>query len=177
MIREWNTCNQYSYGLSGGNAFLRRKLQLKDNQSESASVVRTLLGQCFEDVSCFLMPNIGEKAEDEDFDGCVDKLQTRFVDKLKEFILHLLNAEELKTKTIENSVITGEELLQYFQTYVQLFNSEELPKPSDLIEATAKTKDLIQLNKLKVYLIYKYIDFHLIFVFKGNKFDSNDNFC
>ena len=96
------------------------------------------------------MPKNGEKSDEIDFNGCVDALPDRFVDKMKEFITYLLNPEELKPKIIDNNIITGEDLLQYFQTYVQVFNSDELPKPTDLIEATAKTKDLIQLNKLKV---------------------------
>ena len=171
LIRDWNYPNQYCYGLSGGKDFLERKLELKTNQSDSARVVRQDLKKCFEDVSCFLMPKIGDKAEDDDFNGCVDKLHERFVDKLKEFISDLFDPQKLKPKTIDNKAITGGELIQYFKTYIEVFNSEELPKPTDLVEATAKIKDLFLLNKLKVWLSYPYFNINLIFVFKGIKFN------
>ena len=150
MIRDWNTPDQFCYGLSGGQAFLKRKLELKENQSESAQTVRQHLNECFEELSCFLMPDIGSAAKKAKYNGSVNGLADRFVEKMEELIVHLLDAEEINAKIIDNNQITGEMVLHYFKSYVDIFNSDELPKPIDLIEATAKTGDFIQLNKLKV---------------------------
>ena len=150
LIRDWNTPNQYTYGEGGGKKFLERKLELKEGQSGSAKVVRELLRKCFEEVNCFLMPKIGDKAEEHDFNGSVEGLTDKFVDKMKEFISGLLNPEDLKPKTIDNIAITGAEAVQYFKTYVDIFNSDELPNPTDMVEATAKAGDMIKINKLKV---------------------------
>ena len=150
LIRDWNTPGQFKYGLSGGQGFIEHKLMIDENTSESGRLIRQILPKCFKELSCFLMPNIGDDAKENDFNGSLSGLTRRFIDNMKEFILHLFNPEKLKPKTIDNNIITGQEVLQYFSTYVQVFNSDELPKPNDLVEATAKTKDMINLNKLKV---------------------------
>jgi atlastin len=154
LIRDWNTPAVFKYGISGGEKFLERKLQLKADQSPTAQTVRRLIKKCFKEVSCFLMPDPGDKAkEDIDFNGSVAHLSDRFVTKMKEFINHFLNPEELKPKMINNKYITGSDLYEYLKAYVEIFNSDELPKPVDIVEATAKTADLIYINKLKVNAI------------------------
>jgi len=151
LIRDWNTPAQCKYGKTGGKQFLDRKLEIKPDQSSSSQTARRLIKKCFKEVDCFLMPDPGDKAkEDLEFKGSVSDLSPRLVEKMKEFITYLLNPEELNPKMINNSVVTGSDLCQYFKAYVEIFNSDELPTPVDIVEATAKTADLIQINKLRV---------------------------
>jgi len=166
LIRDWNTPSQCKYGKTGGKKFLDRKLEIKPEQSSSSQTTRSLINKCFKEVDCFLMPDPGDKAkEDLEFKGSVSDLSPRFVEKMKEFITYLLNPEDLKPKMINNCYVTASELCQYIKAYVQIFNSEELPKPVDIVEATAKTADLIQINKLKVNLsLYFFILINLFLI-------------
>jgi hypothetical protein len=51
---------------------------------------------------------------------------------------------------VNNNYLTASDLYEYLKAYVEIFNSDELPKPTDIVEVTSKTADLIQVNKLKV---------------------------
>ena len=98
LIRDWNTPAQFKYGLSGGKAFLEHKLMIDANTSESGRVIRQILPKCFKELSCFLMPNIGDDAKEEDFDGSLKGLSGRFVDKMKELILPLTKSRRTQTQ-------------------------------------------------------------------------------
>ena len=96
------------------------------------------------------MPKIGEKADEDDFMGSVSGLSDRFRDGMIEFITNLLNPENLKPKVIDNNVITAGEMGQYLKTYVYNFNSDELPNPTDMIDATATAFNINLIKKIKV---------------------------
>jgi atlastin len=89
LIRDWNTPALFKYRKTGGEQFLERKLQLKTDQSPASQTARRLIKKCFKEVSCFLLPDIGDKAkEDIHFNGSVADLSPRFVVKMKEFITY-----------------------------------------------------------------------------------------
>jgi len=60
------------------------------------------------------MPEPGSNRESEDFNGSVSQLNDKFVEKLRELFLVLLNPDSLKPKIINGSNITGGELLKFF---------------------------------------------------------------
>ena len=136
--------------MSGGEEYLKDKFVVKANQSSEAQNVRQNIWKCFKDISCFLMPGFGDVMEREDFDGRPTHLRDRFREKMKEFITKLLNPEELVPKMINNTPITGEELCQQIQAFVDVFNKEEPPEAKDIIATNAKLADNIAIRKLKV---------------------------
>ena len=139
--------------MSGGEEYLKHKFVVKANQSLEAQNVRQNIWKCFKDISCFLMPAFGDVMERQDFDGRPTQLRDRFREKMKEFITKLLNPEELVPKMSNNTPITGEELCQQIQAFVEMFNKEVLPEPKDIIEAKAKLADNISIRKLRVNFI------------------------
>jgi len=96
------------------------------------------------------MPNPKRNKEAKDFDGSISQLDTKFVSKMEELFSCLLNPDELETKKVNGVPVTGSELLNYFNAYVKTFNSDEIPRPVDLIEATARAYDYNLIHKLKV---------------------------
>ena len=145
VIRDWTTPYIYDYGLTGGQEFLKHKLNNTNN-----STVKQFLRESFRDIKCFLMSNIGSKAEEIDFNGSVGELSLNFAKNLNEFFVESLNSNKIIPKMINNKNITANEFLQYFKVYFELFNSKEQPKHSDIIEATTKTSDIILIDSLKV---------------------------
>ena len=116
----------------------------------SSQRTRKLILDNFEDISCYLMPDLGPNKDDDSFDGSVSKMSVRFTEKLNELFLSYLNPEVLNAKLINGKAITGRELLKFFELYVEKFNSKELPKPLDLVEATEKANDFNLAFRLKV---------------------------
>ncbi len=96
--------------------------------------VRKTLKTCFENIDCFLMPNPGDFAKENNFSGALHPLTESFRSNLRLFIDELLVVDELKPIKIGNHVINGSGLFQYFERYVELFNSKTLPPARSLYE-------------------------------------------
>ena len=137
LIRDWNTPTEHPYGEKGGRSFIKRKLEVKENQAREAREVRTQIKKCFQEIDCFLMPDPGEKAKGTEFDGAVSGLSTKFANKVESFINELLNPDNLVSKQVCGNTIKAGDLLNYFRQYVDVFNSESTPTPMSLWMATA----------------------------------------
>ena len=131
--------------------FLEKKLRIEENQTEQAKRNRELINSTFDEVECFLMPNIGEKAEDYNFDGRIEYLSPRFVPNMKEMIEHLFEPiDELDVKKIKDHELTCEELVQYFKSYAQIFNGDQLPTPEAISTAQEKVAYILKAEKAMV---------------------------
>nr|XP_014426257.1 atlastin-2-like [Pelodiscus sinensis] len=70
LIRDWSYPYEHSYGLEGGENFLEKRLQVKQNQHEELQNVRKHIRSCFSNLGCFLLPHPGLKvATNPNFDG------------------------------------------------------------------------------------------------------------
>lgn len=144
VIRVLTTPYIFDYGLTGGQEFFKHKLN-----NTNKSTVKQFLRESTGEIKCFLMPNIGSKAEEKDFNGSIDELRVNFAKNLNEFFLESLDSNKIMPKMINNKTITANEFLQYFKVYFELFNSKEQPKYPDIIEARTKTSDIILIDSLK----------------------------
>ena len=123
---------------------------VRPNQATQAQNVRKNINNCFEDISCYLMPTFGDVVERKDFDGSHIQLKAIFKDKMEEFIKTFLKPDELVPKMSDGYPITGKELEQQIRTFVEVFNREEMPEPKDIVEAKAKLMADILMRKLEV---------------------------
>jgi atlastin len=147
-VRDWNFSQEIKYGITGGKKYIKNKLSIKDTHSAKSKRARKLINECFEEVSCFLMPKHIEK-EDEVFTGSVSQLNPEFVKKMKELFSNFFDPESLDVKVISGLQITARDLLKYFEAYIEIFNSDKL-NPEDLLEITAKATDYKIIFDLKV---------------------------
>jgi heat shock protein 1/8 len=138
LIRDWSFPSKFPYGIKGGKDYLKDKLSLKDNMPEDLKKVRETLQQCFQRMDCFLMPDIGEKAKQEGFNGSLAQISDKFANKLEELVEDLCNPEDVPVKAVFGNDVLAPDFLGYFEQYVAIFNSEETPSPLTLIEATAR---------------------------------------
>ena len=129
---------------------MERKLKIEENYDEQAKSNRESIKRAFNNVECFLMPGIGEKGMEPNFNGCVEQLDTKFSRNMTKLIDHLLNPENIEIKKIKNKELTCGQLIHYFRTYTEIFNSEQLLTTEALQSATAKAVYQIKLAKLKV---------------------------
>jgi hypothetical protein len=83
------------------------------------------------------------------FTGSVAQLNPDFIKKMKELFSVFFDPESLDLKVTSGLQITGRDLLKYFESYIEIFNSEKL-NPEDLLEITAKATDYKIIFDLKV---------------------------
>ncbi|CAG0884147.1 unnamed protein product [Darwinula stevensoni] len=117
-------------------------LQTSGKQRDDVKKVKEDIKYCFRKLDCFLMPYPGEKvAGDPDFNGSLSDVNEDFKVQLQHLVPRLLSPENLVVKTIAGKPITCKELLEYFKTYVGVYNNRaEIPEPKSIFEVTTKTR-------------------------------------
>ncbi|KAA0717693.1 Atlastin-2 [Triplophysa tibetana] len=143
LIRDWCFPYDFNYGLDGGNRFLERRLQVKQNQHEELQNVRKHIHACFSSVDCFLLPHPGLKvATNPYFDGRLRDIDDQFKKELQDLVPLLLAPENLVEKEIGGAKVTCRDLLEYFKAYIKIYQGEELPHPKSMLQATAEANNL-----------------------------------
>ncbi|XP_073484130.1 atlastin-2 isoform X1 [Aquarana catesbeiana] len=143
LIRDWSYPYEHQYGLEGGNLFLEKRLQVKQNQHEELQNVRKHIHSCFTNISCFLLPHPGLKvATNPYFDGKLIDIDDEFKKELQNLVPLLLAPENLVEKEISGNKVTCRDLLEYFKAYIKIYQGEELPHPKSMLQATAEANNL-----------------------------------
>ncbi|XP_017294257.1 atlastin-2 isoform X1 [Kryptolebias marmoratus] len=143
LIRDWSYPYEHLYGLEGGQSFLEKRLQVKQNQHEELQNVRKHIRSCFSNISCFLLPHPGLKvATNPHFDGQLKDIDEEFKMELVNLVPTLLSPENLVEKEIGGVKITCKDLLHYFKAYMKIYQGEELPHPKSMLQATAEANNL-----------------------------------
>ncbi|KAG7228561.1 hypothetical protein INR49_007735 [Caranx melampygus] len=143
LIRDWSYPYEHYYGLEGGNTFLEKRLQVKQNQHEELQNVRKHIHSCFSNIGCFLLPHPGLKvATNPYFDGRLRDIDDDFKKELANLVPLLLAPERLVEKEIGGNKVTCRDLLEYFKAYIKIYQGEELPHPKSMLQATAEANNL-----------------------------------
>ncbi|XP_028420967.1 atlastin-2 isoform X2 [Perca flavescens] len=143
LIRDWSYPYEHPYGLTGGQSFLEKRLQVKQNQHEELQNVRKHIHSCFSNIGCFLLPHPGLKvATNPHFDGRLSDIDEEFKAELVNLVPTLLAPENLVEKEIGGVKITCRDLLHYFKAYMKIYQGEELPHPKSMLQATAEANNL-----------------------------------
>ncbi|OXA61351.1 uncharacterized protein LOC118436052 [Folsomia candida] len=140
LIRDWNFPNTHAYGPLGGSDFLEKKLSVEPNMPPEVTKVRQTLTKCFEEISCFLMPNPGEAAKENNFSGALSTLSEAFRENLRIFVDNLITFDDLKPIKIGKNIIDGTSLLSYFEKYIEVFNGKTMPPPKSLYQAMEEAR-------------------------------------
>ncbi|XP_030297861.1 atlastin-2 isoform X1 [Sparus aurata] len=143
LIRDWSYPYEHNYGLEGGNNFLDKRLQVKQNQHEELQNVRKHIHSCFSNIGCFLLPHPGLKvATNPYFDGRLKDIDDDFKRELAKLVPLLLSPDRLVEKEIGGNKVTCRDLLEYFKAYIKIYQGEELPHPKSMLQATAEANNL-----------------------------------
>ncbi|XP_026773751.1 atlastin-3 [Pangasianodon hypophthalmus] len=150
LIRDWSFPYEYTYGLKGGSQFLDKRLQVKESQHEELQTVRKHIHSCFTSISCFLLPHPGLKvATSPSFQGQLCDVAPEFKTELCSLIPMLLDPDRLAVKEINGNKVTCRGLLEYFKSYIKIYQGEDLPHPKSMLQATAEANNLAAVASAK----------------------------
>ena len=150
LVRDWVWPYEYDYGATGGQSFLDKRLQIVEGQHKELQSICTHIRSCFSQVGCFLMPHPGlGVATNPRFDGKLREVEADFLTQLSDFVPSLLAAENLVLKEINGYELTGKDLVEYFKSCMRIFQSDNIPSPKSIMEATAETNNLVALASAK----------------------------
>nr|CDS33517.2 atlastin 2 [Hymenolepis microstoma] len=148
LIRDWAFAYEYPYGRKGGMDLLNKRLEVNDDTPKENILLRSHIKSCFADLQCYLMPHPGlTVAGSPTFNGRLADIDTNFVDQLRDYIPSILSPESLTVKSINGQPVTCGELMEFFRAYMKIFQSDELPQPVSMYEATAEVNNLNACNR------------------------------
>ncbi|VDK70446.1 unnamed protein product [Cylicostephanus goldi] len=130
---------------------MEERLQVSAKQHPELQQLRQHIRSCFENISCFLMPYPGIKvATNPSFNGSLagknyskvmllDHQQTfpdidpKFQEQLRIMVPALLDSKSLSMKEINGHKVTCRELVEYFKSYMKIFQGQDLPEPKSML--------------------------------------------
>lgn len=143
LVRDWANQKEYTPGSEGGQLYINRILSTPGKKDE-LKAVREHLCDCFNIFNCFLMPHPGlDMVEKDDFDGSHQIIRDNFKLKLDELVHFTLDSDKLVTKKVNGDEVTCKDLYRYFEQYIHMYQSNQIPEPKSALEATAQANNML----------------------------------
>ncbi|CAH8668906.1 unnamed protein product [Heterobilharzia americana] len=143
LVRDWSYAYEYDFGIDGGNLLLNNRLKIVEEHHTEHQAVRRHIRSCFSKLDCFLLPHPGLKVStNPTFDGRIKDIDPNFVENLIVLVPHLLAPANLVVKRINDQEVTCRGLYTYFKAYIKIYESDTLPEPRSMLEATAEANNL-----------------------------------
>uniref|UniRef100_A0A1I7X9R6 GB1/RHD3-type G domain-containing protein n=1 Tax=Heterorhabditis bacteriophora TaxID=37862 RepID=A0A1I7X9R6_HETBA len=151
LVRDWSFPYEAEFGFQGGQRILEKRLQVSEKQHPELQQLRQHIRSCFENISCFLMPHPGLKvATHPKFDGSLNgNIEPEFQQQLRVIVPRLLDANNLLMKDINGHKVTCRELVEYFKSYMNIFQGQDLPEPKSMLMATAEANNLAAVSSAR----------------------------
>eukprot|EP00794_Sanderia_malayensis_P019955 gene19955-21909_t len=148
LLRDWSYPYEYPYG--DGQKLLDRRLRVESGQHEELKQVRQHINACFQKIGCFLLPHPGKiVATNPKFDGKLQDIDEEFKEYLQQFVPGILSPDNLLIKNINGSDVTCMGLVEYFKSYMKIYEGGDLPEPKSMLQATAEANNLAALATAK----------------------------
>lgn len=129
IVRDWPFGYETSYGWHG-QTVIDDILAGNNEQTPEMKQLRRRIYSSFENIGAFLMPHPGMiVAQGNNFTGDLRQIDPAFIRYVKEFVPALFAPDKLIVKRVNGQKIRTRDLMQYLQSYVQIFNGDTLPEP------------------------------------------------
>lgn len=129
VVRDWPYADETAYGWSGQKVIDEL---LSDNDELTAEMRRLRKGiqSSFNEISAFLMPHPGfTVARSQNYTGNIRQIDPEFRKYVKELVPSIFAPENLMFKQINGQNVRARDLVQYLQSYINIFNGNGLPEP------------------------------------------------
>lgn len=135
LVRDW----RFGYETNGygwnGQTINDEIMNQTEDLSDELRQLRERIQSSFDEIGAFLLPFPGKiVAEGRNFKGDLKQIDADFVFHVKELMPALLAPENLILKKVNGGNVRAKDLVQYLQTYINIFNSDTLPSVTTLLE-------------------------------------------
>lgn len=128
IVRDWPWICDHGFGYS--KDFVDDIFAENNRQTSKMRELRKQLRESIEDLNAFLMPHPGSTvSEGEHFTGDVQQIDSDFIDHVKVLVPSIFSPENLIVKQINGENIRVADFVTYIKSFVDFFNSDELPEP------------------------------------------------
>ncbi|XP_055319310.1 atlastin-like [Sitodiplosis mosellana] len=146
IVRDWPYAFETNYGWHGQKV-IDDILAGNDEQTNDMRQLRKRIDSSFDDINAFLMPFPGTiVAQSNNFTGDLNQIHPDFVKYVKELTPALFDPGKVTIKKINGQNVRVRDLVPYLEAYIKIFNSDKLPEPRSVYNATAEASSLILQN-------------------------------
>lgn len=146
MIRDWQFPYEKAFGWEGGKQLLDSSLQVTEDQPEELQTLRKDLKSSFDDISCFLLPYPGRAVTNPAFTGSLKGVDLEFQEHMASLVPSLLGPESIIAKKDMGDSVRCKDMVHYFQSYMKIFQSGDMPEPKTILEVTGEANNLASLG-------------------------------
>lgn len=133
IVRDWPYAYETDYGWHGQKV-IDEILANNDEQTDEMKQLRNRINSNFEKITAFLMPFPGKiVAQGNRFTGDLKQIDADFLKYVQELVPALFHPNNLVVKKINGQSVRVRDLLPYLQTYIKMFNNNEIPEPKTVL--------------------------------------------
>ncbi|XP_055323105.1 atlastin-like [Sitodiplosis mosellana] len=138
IVRDWPYAFETPYGWDG-HKVIDDFLSENEDQTPEMRMLRTRVKVSFEQIQAFLMPHPGFiVAHGSNFTGDLRQISSDFIKYAKDLVPALFAPENLIVKRINGEKVRARDLIQYLESYMNIFNGDTLPEAKTVLRATAE---------------------------------------
>lgn len=135
IVRDWQNASEIPFG--DGKQYIDEQLAMTEEQTEDMHSLRRRIKSSFDTINAYLLPHPGPKvANGVDINGDLRQIEAEFVTHVKQLVPLILAPENLVRKKINGQNVRCRDLVTYMQSYVNVFNSNTLPKPQSVLDVS-----------------------------------------
>ena len=95
---------------------------LKPRDVSDLQSTRDQIMRCFEGIDCYLLPHPGSAVTKKTFSGLVSQIDPFFRSLIDKYVREVFE-ERLEAKCINDRLVSGSDMMTYFQVYVRTFQT------------------------------------------------------
>lgn len=135
IVRDWPHIDDHEFGYS--NDFVNDLLAENAKQTNEMLELRKQLRKSIEHIEAFLMPYPEDMISGcEHFTGDVVQIDSDFIESVKILAPSIFAPENLIPKQLNGRGIRVNDFMANIETFVNLFNSDELPEPQSILKVS-----------------------------------------
>lgn len=153
IVRDWHHVCDHDFGYS--KEFVDDLLAENDKQTNDMRQLRKQIRESIDDINAFLLPYPEEMiSKAEQFTGDIGQIDSDFIENVKLLVPSIFAPENLIIKQINGHKVHVEEFLANIRTFVDLFNSDELPEPQSILNVRYNTLSNKAFSKHFIFIIH-----------------------
>lgn len=132
IVRDW-PYPETNYG--DGKAVIDEILKENNNQKPNMRELRAQIKSTFSNINAFLLPYPGSKVA-RGTGTTLQDIDAEFIQYVKILVPLIFAPENLVIKKINGSKVKAGDLVQYIQTYMNIFSGDALPTPVSMLNVS-----------------------------------------
>jgi atlastin len=118
-------------------------------KSEEINSTRDAIRRCYQNITCFCLPNPGQQVVAKEYDGNIQDINKDFLSLVSRFFSTHVFGGEAKSKQICGRKVSAPELLSHIISYAKMFASgcQGLPPVQTILDATVNTQNAIAFDR------------------------------